>query len=75
MAQVICIDSVSKSAARDSANADVLAGFRKALEAVKSLNRCSMPETQTALANWQASGMLSPEEHAALMSFYGWGSA
>jgi len=75
MAEVIRIDFVSKNAARESANADVLAGFRKALDAVKSLNRCSMPETQTALENWRASGMLSPEEHAALTAFYGWGSA
>jgi hypothetical protein len=71
-AQVIALDSVSRTDMQAVAIDRDLRAFGKALAAVKYLNTLSMRDTITAVENWLAADLLTEGECNALFQYFGW---
>ena len=72
MAQLIRIDTVSRSAARQSHEEDGVRAFAKALALVHRLKDCCTQERKSALENWLACERITRGEYDELYEFYGW---
>jgi hypothetical protein len=71
-ALVIPIGSVPRSSLTSSREEARMEGFKRALDAIDSLKDCSMRQRECAIRNWEAVGLLRPEEARALAGYYGW---
>jgi hypothetical protein len=72
MAEVIPMQSVSRTSLESSQAETSLIGFCKALALVKTMLPCSLQETRVSLENWLAAEMITQREFSAVAEFYGW---
>jgi hypothetical protein len=71
-AQVIPMESVSRSSLPSSDEQANLQGFIRALLMVKGLEQSTPVEKRIAIENWFNAGAISEGERNALCNFYGW---
>lgn len=72
-AQVIALNSVSRTGMKSARAETHYDGFCKALVSLKTLNKCgSVMETKLSIQNWLEAGLITAEELDALHQYFGW---